>query len=267
MKIGVFDSGLGGLIVLKSIVKKLPQYDYVYLGDTLHMPYGNRPQAKIYKYTKRAIDFLFKQDCKLIIIACNTASSRALRKLQREYLPKNYPDRKILGVIISTAEIAGKNTKIKTLGIFGTKATIDSRSYVKEAKKVNHKIIVVQTAAPKLATAIETAGKKTVKNLTENYLRPLLKKQPDAIILGCTHYSVIKSTIKSIVGPSVKIIDQTECIPTKTAGYLKRHGEIRNKLSRGGTKELLVTKITPKNTMLAQRWFGKTAKLKLVKIS
>lgn len=266
MKIGVFDSGLGGLVVLKSIVKKLPQNDYVYLGDTLHMPYGNRSQTEIYKYTKKAVKFLFKQDCKLIIIACNTASSRTLRKLQREFLPAKYPNRRILGVIIPTAEIAGNDKKIKTLGIFATKATINSRSYVKEVGKINRKTKVVQAAAPKLAAAIETADKKTVAALTNEYLRPLLKKHPDSIILGCTHYSLIQPLIRSIVGKGIKIIDQTDSIPAKTVDYLRRHKEISKQLDTARGRKFYVTQLTPKNTALAKRWFGRNTKLSLVKI-
>src|SRR5437016_1812863 len=123
MKIGVFDSGVGGLIILKSIVQRLPEYDYVYLGDTKHVPYGPRSQDEIYRLTRRAVEFLFENDCQLIIIACNTSSSRALRKLQRQYLPKHYPDRRILGVIVPTIETAARHNRI---GLIATKATVSS---------------------------------------------------------------------------------------------------------------------------------------------
>src|SRR4030043_1279747 len=130
MKIGVFDSGLGGLIILKEIIKKLPQYDYIYLGDNARTPFGNRSQEIIYKFTEQAVDFLFKQDCELIIIACNTASAKALRQLQQEWLPQNYPDRRVLGVIRPVVEKAIEVAK-KKIGVIGTKGTVNSQAYLR----------------------------------------------------------------------------------------------------------------------------------------
>ena len=148
MKIGIFDSGLGGLIVAKAIHKLMPEYDYVYLGDTKRVPYGNRSEETIFEFTKEGVDYLFrKENCAIIIIACNTASARALRKLQKEYLPKNFPDRKILGVLIPAAE---ECVKFKKVGILATRGTVNSNTFPKEIRKLNKKIKVFQNSAPML---------------------------------------------------------------------------------------------------------------------
>ena len=169
MRIGIFDSGLGGLIILRDIIKKLPQYDYVYLGDNARTPYGNRSQEVIYKFTEQAVEFLFKQDCELIIIACNTASAKALRKIQQDWLPKNYPNRRVLGVIRPVVEEGVKVAK-KKIGVIGTKGTIASEAYIKEIQKLlpkvdppraeNPQLEVIQKATPLLVSLIEEGWQK-----------------------------------------------------------------------------------------------------------
>jgi glutamate racemase len=136
MKIGIFDSGLGGLFVARALVKNLPQYDYVYLGDTQRVPYGNRSHETVYQFLREAVDYLFAHDCELIIVACNTASAKALRRIQQEYLPKHYPQRRVLGIIIPTAEAALKNDTTRRIGLLATQGTVDSNAYVKELKKI-----------------------------------------------------------------------------------------------------------------------------------
>ncbi len=152
MKIGIFDSGIGGLVIARSLISELPQYDYVYLGDTKRVPYGDRSQKEIYEFTRQGLDFLFAQGCGLAILACNTASAQALRKIQREYLPRKYPDKKVLGVVIPTAEACAK---YKVVGILATSSTVSSKSYVTELKKLNPKINIIQQAAPLLVPLIE----------------------------------------------------------------------------------------------------------------
>ncbi len=159
MKIGIFDSGLGGLIIAKSIRKSMPEYDYVYLGDTKRVPYGNRSHETVYEFTKQAVDYLFKKEnCKIVIIACNTASARALRRIQQEYLLKNFPDRKVLGVLIPTAEECAKYKKV---GIIATTGTILSNTFVDEIKKINKKTQIFQNPAPMLVPLAEE-GEKTL---------------------------------------------------------------------------------------------------------
>lgn len=176
--IGVFDSGFGGLSIMKEIVKKLPEHDFVYLGDTVRTPYGNRSQEVIYKFTEQAVDFLFKAGCQLIILACNTASSEALRKIQQEYLPKYHPNKKVLGVVIPVAQIAAKITKNNRIGIIGTESTIVSKAFVKELKKLNPKIKVFQKACPLLVPVVEAGEEKLLATdlILKEYLKPLIKK-------------------------------------------------------------------------------------------
>ena len=255
MKIGVFDSGLGGLIILKSLVKSLPKYDYIYLGDTARVPYGNRSKEVVYQFLEEAVDYLFQQDCELIIVACNTASAEALRKIQQKYLPTHYPNRRVLGVIIPTAEEALKDNKIKRIGVLATQGTVNSKTYIRELKKIAPSVMIFQQAAPLLVPLVENDARQWAKPIIKEYLKPLLQKNVDAIILGCTHYPRFKQEIRDIA--KIRIISQDELIPRKLKDYLKRHPEIERKLSKGGKVHLLVTDLT--DTMLKQshKWFGK----------
>jgi glutamate racemase len=264
MKIGIFDSGLGGLFILKSLVKKLPQYDYIYLGDTARLPYGNRRRQTIYRFLAEAVDFLFKKDCKLIIVACNTASSEALRKIQQQYLPKHYPDRRVLGVIIPTVEDALKNSKIKKIGILATKATVRSGAYIREIKKIKPSVKVFQKAAPMLVPLIESSQFEKSEGFLKKYLALLKAKRLQAIILGCTHYPILKDQIKKL--SKLKIISQDEIIPEKLRAYLAKHPQINSKLSKNKRRSFLVTAITKSMQDLSTKWFGKKISLQKVKL-
>ncbi len=287
MKIGVFDSGLGGLFVMRALACKLPRYDYIYLGDTQRVPYGNRSPETVYRFLEEAVKYLFKKDCGLIIVACNTASAEALRKIQRRYLPKHYPKRRVLGVIIPTVEEAlgislfsnsllrrgfggqareleniKKGMGIRRLGVLATQGTVNSRAYVSEVKKLNPRVKVVQNAAPMLVPLIENNELRRVEPFVREYLAPLTRKKVEKIILGCTHYPALKKMIRKISG--VPVISQDEIIPRKLRDYLKRHPEIDSQLSKKGRRELLVTDITPAYVRLSRKWFGKKAKLKKI---
>jgi glutamate racemase len=191
--IGIFDSGYGGLTVFKEIKKLLPQYSYIYLGDNLRAPYGGRSQEAVYQFTEQAVDFLFKQGCQLVIIACNTASAEALRKLQQEWLPKHYPNNHVLGVIRPVVEEAVKQSKSGKIGVVGTKATVESQSYVKELKKQKTDVEVVQQACPLLVPLVEEGWlkKPETRMIIKKCLRPLKDHQIDILILGCTHYPLL----------------------------------------------------------------------------
>jgi len=225
MKIGIFDSGLGGLIVTKAIRKAMPEYDYIYLGDTKRVPYGNRSHETVFEFTKQAVDHLFKKEnCGIVIIACNTASARALRQIQQEYLPKNFPvsasglERNVLGVLIPTAEDCGKYNKV---GIIGTNGTIVSNAFPQEIEKINSKTKVFQNPAPMLVPLAEEGEKILAKPFLIKYLKSLMAKTVDAIALGCTHYPFFKSEIRKIVGPKIKVISQDEIIPKKLKEYFR----------------------------------------------
>ena len=260
MKIGIFDSGLGGLIVVRAIRKKLPEYDFVYLGDTKNLPYGNKSQNYIYKHSVQAIEYLFQKDCVLIIVACNTISSQALRKIQQEWLPNSiYKDRRVLGVIRPTVEMVGN---FKNIGLIGTNRTIDSTAYLQELKKINKNIKLFARATPKLVPMIEK-GKYEEKILTK-YLLPF--KNVDSLILGCTHYGMLKKEIQEILNKKVKLIAQEDLLPAKLKNYLFRHTEIEKKLYRNKKFEILVTKTSERYKKLATLWFGEKTKIELVNL-
>ncbi len=263
MKIGIFDSGVGGLFVMKSVVEKLPEYDYVYLGDTKHLPYGDRSPETIYQLLKNGIHFLFKQNCNLIIVACNTASAEALRRIQQEYLPKYYPKRRVLGVIVPAIE---ESLESKRVGILATAATVTSKTYEKEFKKVNPSIRVYQQPAPLLVPLIENGEWDLVTPILTEYLKPLLAKKIDTLILGCTHYPILKKEIRKIIGKDIKLVCQDEFIHKKTKEYLSRHPEIKDPLSRKGTREFLITEKTAHFERLAKKWFNPSIKLKVIEV-
>ncbi len=266
--IGVFDSGFGGLTVLKGIVKHLPEYDYIYLGDSARAPYGHRSQEFIFKFTRQAGDYLFKNGCELIILACNTASSEALRKIQREWLPKHYNQKRVLGVIRPTAEEAVKISKNNKIGVIGTQATILSKTYIKELKKLNSSIKVFQSSCPLLVPIIE-AGEHNWQGtdlILKKYLNPLINNKIDTLILGCTHYPILKSQIKKIINKNIKIISQQDIIGLKLKDYLNRHLEIENKLNKSKQRTFLTTDLSNKFQKLGSKFFGKKIYPKFIKL-
>lgn len=265
MKIGIFDSGLGGLIILKEILKKLPQYDYIYLGDSARVPYGNRSQEVIYEFTQQAVDFLFKQDCQLIIIACNTASAEALRKIQQKWLPKYGNGQRVLGVIRPVVEKAVQVSKGK-VGVIGTKGTINSQAYIKEIEKLNPKLEVIQRATPLLVPLIEEGWQKSevTKKVLRKYLKPLKNAKIDTLILGCTHYPILYKEIKGIMGNKVKVLNSGEIEAESLADYLQRHSEIESELDKNSDYKFYVTDLAEHYQELGEKWFGD--KIKFEKI-
>lgn len=229
--IGVFDSGLGGLTIFKYFLQALPKYNYIYLGDNARLPYGSKSPETIYNYTKEAVEFLFKEGCNLIILACNTASAQALRRLQQEYLPLHYPNRRILGVIRPMVEAVAHNRNYKHVGVIGTKATINSDAYKLELQKLNPGLVVSQQSAPLLVPLIEEGWTKKpeTKMILKKYLRPLKTKQIDALILACTHYPFLYKEIDSIMGKRIKVLHPGEIITTSLKNYLTRHDELKLK--------------------------------------
>jgi glutamate racemase len=232
MRIGVFDSGLGGLVVAQAIMARLPQYDYLYLGDTRRVPYGGRSQETIHEFTSEALNYLFAQNCQLIILACNTASAEALRKSQQEYLPRYYPDRRVLGVIIPTAEEVFSVHRPRRVGVLATKSTVESNAYARELNRQCPNVEVAQLAAPLLVPLLENDGLPYLEPILKDYLAKL--KDIEALVLGCTHYALIKEDVRAAV--SVPVYSSDEIVPTKLADYLHRHPEIEAKLGRNGER-------------------------------
>ena len=255
MKIGIFDSGLGGLIIARAIQKKMPEYDYVYYGDTKRVPYGNKSHQAVFEFTREAIDHLFhKENCALIIVACNTASARALRRIQKEYLSKNFKDRKVLGVLIPAAEEA---SKYKRVGILATTGTVNSNTFPAEIKKLNKQTKAFQNPAPMLVPLIEAGEKELAKPFLVKYLKPFQNKKLDALVLGCTHYPILKKEIKKLL-PKTRIISQDEIIPSKLKDYLTHHPEIAKKLSQKRTVKFITTDTTTETNTLIKKWFTYT---------
>ncbi len=266
--IGIFDSGYGGLTVFREIKKLLPDYSYIYLGDNLRTPYGGRSQEAVYEFSKEAASFLFNQGCELIIIACNTASSEALRKLQQEWLPKNHPDKKILGVIRPLAEVAVWESRFKRIGVVGTKATIESGSYTKELKAQDENLEIFENACPLLVPLIEEGWLKKVETrmVVKKCLRPLKEKNIDTLILGCTHYPLLMKQFKSIAGKKVKVLDAPLIVAEKLVDYLKRHPEIDKKLDRSKTTRYLTTDSSDKFNILGSKFLGEEIKSEKVEL-
>lgn len=229
MKIGVFDSGLGGLVITKAFIKTMPEYDYVYFGDTKHLPYGEKTSGRILNYTLEAVKFLIAQDCAIIIIACNTATSIALRYIQQRFIPVYAPDVKVLGVVIPTVEEAlGK--QVKKVGVAATNATVHSHIYQTELHKINPKIAVTEVATPDLVPAIENNDFALAEELVKKYAARFADM--DSLILGCTHYPLLKDYFRKYLPSSVNVISQDELMGNKLKDYLQRHQEIDIKLSR-----------------------------------
>jgi len=257
MKIGIFDSGLGGLFVTRALTKKLPQYDYVYLGDTQRMPYGNRSRETIYQFLREAVEYLFSRDCELIIVACNTASAEALRRIQQEYFPKHYPKRRVLGVIIPTAEIALENGMAKRIGVLATQGTVHSRAYVRELKKIAPHIEIFQQAAPLLVPIIESNSIKFADPILYSYLKPLLEKNIDTLILGCTHYPLLKPLLHDILGNGVKLIDSAEAMADIAADLINTQN-IGNQSSSPPDYIFYVSDLPYRFQTIGERFLGRT---------
>ncbi len=266
MKIGIFDSGLGGLVITKAIFKKFPWFNYAYLGDTAFLPYGEKSPGVIKTRTRKAVDFLFKQNCSLVIIACNTSTAWALREVQQNYLLNKYPDRRILGVIIPTLEEIAQNKKIDSIGVIATKSTVQSHKYKKELEKLTSNPKIYELAAPELVDLIENNSLLKAESAIKYYTESLKNKKVKAIIFGCTHYALLKKSARKFAGSSVKIISQDEIIPKKLGQYLQKHKEISKTLGRGGNKDFCVTKKGKNFEAVAKFLFGKKIDFRQIKI-
>ena len=260
MNVGIFDSGYGGLTIFKSIRDRLPQYDYIYLGDNARTPYGNRSFDAIFKFTTEGVSYLFSQNCKLIIIACNTASAKALRSIQQKLLPSEFPDRRVLGIIRPSVEEVGRDTRTKTVALWATEGTVKSESFSIEISKYAPGVNLFQTPCPMLVPLVESGeleGPGTdyfVRKYWEETNR--FSDQIDVLLLACTHYPLLLPAIRSIVPDRVRILVQGDFVAPSLVDYLQRHPEIEQKLSRGGSQRFLTTDHTEGFDRLAQVFLG-----------
>lgn len=243
--IGVFDSGYGGLTILKEIKKQLPGYDFIYLGDNARTPYGTRSYETVYQYTQECVQWLFRKNCPLVILACNTASAKALRTIQQKDLPLMSIDKRVLGVIRPTAEIIGNFTSSNHIGILGTKGTVQSGSYLIEIEKFFPGMRIFQQACPLWVPIVENneQGTKGAEWFIEKDVRSLLKQSPkiDTILLGCTHYPLLIDQIKTFLPDGIKIISQGEIVAKSLQDYLSQHKKIAEKCSKTGTMQFFTT--------------------------
>ena len=258
--IGVFDSGYGGLTVYDKIRERLPQYDYIYMGDNARSPYGPRSFEIVYEFTRQAVMRLFAEGCRLVILACNTASAKALRTIQQQDLPVWDNERRVLGVIRPTVELMDKMSNSKHIGVLGTAGTISSSSYTLEIEKMFPHISVVGEACPMWVPLVENAefDSPGADYFVKKHIDHIMQTDPliDTLILGCTHYPLLIKKIRKYVPVGVKLISQGEYVAESLADYLVRHPEISSRLTAGGSRRFLTTESVEKFSDAASLFLG-----------
>ena len=253
MKIGMFDSGLGGLIMTRALTKALPRYDYAYLGDTANLPYGARSPQQVCALTTRCVDWLFReQDCALVVIACNTATIAALEHLQKVYLPEHFPDRHVIGIVSPTVQTVAASG-YKRVGLIATEGTIKSAVYETELRALSPETEVTPLATPLLVPLIENSGDKYAPAVIADYMQPLAGVQ--ALVLGCTHYPHYKEIFTQYL-PGAQIISQDEILPEILSAFFAERKEAEEKLGRGGVRFFGITDAAGSYSAQAQRIFG-----------
>ncbi len=262
--IGIFDSGYGGLTVFRSIADLLPGYDYVYLGDNARAPYGNRSFDSVHQYTLECVQWFFGQGCPLVILACNTASAKALRTIQQRDLPGLGADKRVLGVIRPTAEVIGNYTQTKSVGVLGTKGTITSGSYEIEIHHFFPEIKVHQLACPMWVPLIENGeyNGPGADYFVKKYLDELLSASPDldTLLLACTHYPLLMDKIRKFLPENIQVVSQGPIVANSLAVYLERHPEMEQKLTKKGRKQFFTTDDTSDFDMHGGVFFGESVK-------
>jgi glutamate racemase len=268
--IGIFDSGVGGLTVMREIVGRLPAYDYLYLGDNARTPYGSRSFKTIYQYTLECVKYLFSQNCQLVILACNTASAEALRTIQQNDLPEIDPARRVLGVIRPTAEIIGEHSKTAHVGVLGTSGTIKSRSYVLEIEHQFPELQVYQQACPMWVPLVENGeyDKAGADYFVKQYIDDirLQSDKIDTLLLACTHFPLLMPKLRTYTGEQMTVLSQGKIVADSLADYLQRHPEMDKKCSTGGTRRFLTTDSTDDFDAHAVMFFGKKVQSEFVEI-
>jgi len=257
--IGIFDSGVGGLTVVREMMKQLPEYELIYFGDTARTPYGTKSKETIIKYATEDTDFLLSQGAKLIIVACNTASA-----LASEDLKKKFPNIPIFEVVMPAVKKALDVTKNKRVGVIGTYATIGSGLYEKLLKNNNPEIEVYQAPCPLFVPLVEEGwlANPETKRIAKKYLHPLRLKKIDTLILGCTHYPLLKSIIQPKIGRRVKLVDSAEAVVGEVKKYLKDNPAVEKTLVKGKNHKFLVSDLTPRFGAIAEKWLGRRVEVK-----
>jgi glutamate racemase len=243
--IGIFDSGYGGLTVMKEITRELPEYDYLYLGDNARTPYGPRSFETIYEYTRECVNYLFDQGCHLVILACNTASAKALRTIQQKDLPTTDASRRVLGVIRPTAEVIGNYSKTGHVGILGTAGTVKSESYILEIEKQFPNLKIYQQACPMWVPLVENgeAESEGADFFVKQEIDAILAQSSsiDTLLLACTHYPLLENKISKYLPSEITLLSQGSIVAASLKDYLSRHPELEMKCSKSGSKKFLTT--------------------------
>ncbi len=259
--IGIFDSGYGGLTVFRSIAAQMPGYDYIYLGDNGRAPYGNRSFETVYEYTLQCVRWFFDQGCPLVIIACNTASAKSLRTIQQNDLPGLAPDNRVLGVIRPTAEVIGTYTRTGSVGILGTRGTVNSRSYEIEISKFFPNVKVHPLACPIWVPLVEYGEYDTpgADFFVKKYIDELMAAAPDldTVLLACTHYPLLLNAIKRHLPPNVSVVAQGDIVARSLQQYLERHNDMKDRLTTNGTMRFFTTDDTRDFDKHGAAFFGK----------
>jgi glutamate racemase len=269
--IGVFDSGFGGLSVLRKLTETIPEYDFCYLGDNARAPYGTRSFSTVYRYTREAVMWLFSRNCHLVIIACNTASAKALRSIQQNDLPIVAPEKRVLGVIRPLTEIAGVISHNKHIGLLATPGTVRSASYSIEIHKFFPDVHLTQEACPLWVPLVENmeVDNSGTAYFVKSHIDNLFTADPliDTVILGCTHYPFLLPVIKRYVPGNVKIVSQGNIVADSLVAYLSRHPEIAQKCTKGGTRQFYTTESPEFFDTPASYFFGSEVKSEQIAIS
>ncbi len=269
--IGIFDSGYGGLTILKEIIQQLPRYDYLYLGDNARAPYGNRSFETVYQYTLQSVQWFFDQGCSLVVLACNTASAKALRTIQQNDLPELAPGKRVLGVIRPTTEIIGQFSETKQVGILATNGTVVSNSYPIEIGKFYPAVTVHQEACPMWVPLVENNEHlgQGADFFVKKHLHNIFEKGEtiDVILLACTHYPLLREKIQEYLPIGVKLISQGEIVAQSLVSYLQRHPEIEKLCSKNGGREFYTTDSTTDFDNHASIFFGEPVLSKHVELS
>lgn len=268
--IGIFDSGYGGLTVLSAIKSLLPQYDYLYLGDNARAPYGSRSFDTVYQFTREAVEWLFSSGCHLVILACNTASAKALRTIQQRDLPTIDPERRVLGVIRPTTERVAELTNSGHIGVLGTEGTIQSRSYEIEIYKLHPQLTISGEACPMWVPLVENReyDKPGADYFVRQHLEQLMAKDPqiDTIILGCTHYPLLLDKIRQHLPAGTNVITQGSYVAESLKNYLSRHQEMDTKCTKSGTVRYYTTDASDKFNQLASIFLREKVDARQIKL-
>jgi len=264
--LGFFDSGFGGLSVVREVRKRLPKHSLVYLGDNARSPYGGLSAETIYRYTMEGIVELFHRGADLVVLACNTSSSVALRRIQQQHLAVHHPTKRVLGIVIPTAEEVSRLSVTKVIGVLATEVTVASYAYPQELHKIDPFVNVIQQSCPRLVPMIEAGELGNIGAEVRTCMNQLLEQDAriDTVLLGCTHYALIEDSIRKVVPAEIRVVSQGAIVAEKLEDYLQRHPEFGESMDLSGEATFLTTKYSDSVKTLASRFYGSTITMEAI---